>query len=264
MLPTHNTNAIDRVALGHSEPFKGLRVPLAHPDEAVDEVVKRDFFDRQSLDRFTFKQRLVIRAADCLFFSLIAAIGPTMRWEFEGREHLERICQNGHRAIICFWHNRIFDATWFWRRRRIVVMTSQSLDGEYIARFIQRFGYGAARGSSTRGGVRALLGLDRALKAGFEVAFTVDGPKGPVYEAKPGPVMLARKSGHPILPMHISSSSFWQIASWDRLRIPKPFARARAVVGEPIYVPRTANEAEQNRALAALQSALDDLRERFG
>ena len=102
-----------------------------------------------TLSSYSLKDRLLIRAADLIFFILINLIGRTVGFEIEGWDNWEAASRDGKIPIYTFWHNRVFLATYFWRRRRIVVMTSRSFDGEYIARFIQRFGYGAARGSST-------------------------------------------------------------------------------------------------------------------
>ena len=113
------------------------------------------------LDAYTFRQRLAIRAADLAFYLAISLIGSTLRYRVEGREHWEEASRGGQLPIHTFWHDRIFPGTYFFRRRRIVIMTSRSFDGEYIARFIQRFGYGAVRGSSTRGAVGALVELTR-------------------------------------------------------------------------------------------------------
>ena len=248
--------------VGHTNPHGSIRVPTFVPP-ARPSPEAAEYFRLADLGAYTVRERLAIRAADLAFYLLIAAIGPTVRWEFEGGEHLSRLYRAGRHAIYVFWHNRIFFSTWFWRGRKIVVMTSQSFDGEYIARFIQRFGYGAARGSSTRGGVRAFLGLERALRAGYDAAFTVDGPKGPLYEAKSGPIVLARRTGHAIVPMHTSSSGFFEIPSWDRFRIPRPFSRARVVVAEPIFVPEDATDAELERARETLQGVLDDMRARY-
>src|SRR3977135_2979063 len=110
-----------------------------------------------NLSSYSFKDRLMIRAAALAFFILIKLIGCTVRFEIEGWENWEAASRNGKIPIYTFWHNRVFLSTYFWQRRRIVVMTSRSFDGEYIARFIQRFGYGAARGSSTRGANGAIV-----------------------------------------------------------------------------------------------------------
>lgn len=244
-----------------TEPARGLRVAAA--PEPAGGGAAAEFFAFAPLDGFSRRQRLLIRIAERAFQGLIAAIGPTLRWELHGSEHIEAIYGSGRLPVYCFFHNRIFGATWFWRRRGIVVMTSKSFDGEYIARFIQRFGYGAARGSSTRGGAGALIGQIRAMRAGYEAAFTVDGPKGPVYEVKPGPAALARKTGNPLLPFTVATDRYWEIRSWDRFRIPKPFCRAVVALGAPIDVARDADDAALERARRELQDTLDDLRRMY-
>ena len=211
------------------------------------------------LSAYPLKKRLMIRAADLLFYLLINLIGRTTRFEVEGWENWERAAGAGSLPIYVFWHNRILLATYFWRRRRIVVMTSQSFDGEYIARFIQRFGYGAARGSSTRGGVGAVVEMVRLMRAGCPTAFTIDGPKGPRYVAKMGAVLLAKKTGHPVLPFTIKAERFWQAKSWDAFQVPKPFTRARVLIAPPIYVAPDADESTLEAKRDELQRALDEL-----
>jgi lysophospholipid acyltransferase (LPLAT)-like uncharacterized protein len=212
-----------------------------------------------TLSGYSFGQRLLVHVADWAFYLLIAAIGKTVRFEVEGWENFEAIENSGRRPIYAFWHNRIFLATYFFRKRGIVVVTSQSFDGEYIARFIQRFGYGAVRGSSTRGGAGALIEAIRSMKKGFPAGFTVDGPKGPRYEAKPGPVVLAKKTGNPIMPFTVEAGKFWTVNSWDKLRIPRPFTRAKVIIGKPIYVPEDASDAEIESKRIELQTALNEL-----
>src|SRR6266566_10148549 len=176
----------------------------------ADQVAKVErAYTFADLSGYSFKERLTIRAADLAFFLLIKLIGRTVRWQVEGWENWEAAAREGQIPIYTFWHNRVFLATHFWQRRRIVVMTSQSFDGEYIARFIQRFGYGAARGSSTRGGVGAIVEMVRLMRAGSPTAFTIDGPKGPRYVAKMGAGLLAKKTGQPILPFTISPAHLW-------------------------------------------------------
>jgi lysophospholipid acyltransferase (LPLAT)-like uncharacterized protein len=215
-----------------------------------------------ALSSYPFKKRFLIRAADLAFYVLIRLIGRTTRFRVEGWEHWEAASRDRRIPIYTFWHNRVFLATYFWRRRRIVVMTSQSFDGEYIARFIQRFGYGAARGSSTRGGVGAVVEMVRLMRAGCPTAFTIDGPRGPRYVAKMGAVLLAKKTGNPILPFTITPARFWQAKSWDAFQVPKPFTRALTLIAPPIFVPADADEETLNARHAELQSALDDLTRR--
>jgi lysophospholipid acyltransferase (LPLAT)-like uncharacterized protein len=216
-------------------------------------------FKPADLSGYSLKQRFLIRLAAGAFFLLINLIGKTVKVEVEGAEHLEAVKAAGKLPIICFWHNRIFLGTYFFRSQRIVVITSQSFDGEYIARFIQRFGYGAIRGSSTRGGVGALVEMIRLMKNGLATAFSIDGPKGPVYVAKSGACLLAKKTGHPILPFLVEAEKFWTIKSWDRLQIPKPFTRARFFHAAPIYVDRDASDEEIERKREELQNELDEL-----
>jgi lysophospholipid acyltransferase (LPLAT)-like uncharacterized protein len=214
------------------------------------------------LSAYPFKKRLLIRLADLAFYALISVLGWSARFEVEGWENHEQVTQSGGLPIYCFWHDRIFLTTYWWRRRRIVVMTSRSFDGEYIARFIQRFGYGAARGSSTRGGVGAVVEMARLMRAGCTTAFTIDGPKGPRYVAKMGAVLLAKKSGHPVLPVTMALRRYWTLPSWDKFQIPKPFTRAKVFVAEPIYVPADADDETLNARRDALQRTLDDLTRR--
>ena len=185
-----------------------------------------------------------------------------MRWESEGDEHLEEIYKSGNRAIFTFWHGRIFPATYYWRHRGIVVMTSMSRDGEPIAQCIQRFGYGAARGSSSAGWVKALAEMSRAIHHGRDAAFTVDGPRGPRYEAQQGPIILARKTGAAIFCFHISIKYRIQLKTWDEFQIPLPFTKAIVLKAAPIWVPPDASEAHLRALHDKMQATLDGLRKR--
>jgi lysophospholipid acyltransferase (LPLAT)-like uncharacterized protein len=218
-----------------------------------------EVYEFAPLKDYSLRQRLSIRAADLLFYALISLIGKTVKFEVEGWENFEKIPNDGKIPIYAFWHNRIFLATYYFRNRDIVVITSQSFDGEYIARFIQRFGYGAVRGSSTRGGVGALVSLIRLMKKGLPAGFTVDGPKGPRYVAKTGAVLLAKKTGNPVMPFLVETKNHWTIKSWDKLQIPKPFTRARVFIAEPVYVGKDAGDAEIENKRQELQAKLDEL-----
>jgi lysophospholipid acyltransferase (LPLAT)-like uncharacterized protein len=228
----------------------------------VTEEIRRnnkEIFEFAPLGEYSLRQRLSIRLGDLIFYLLISLIGKSIRFETEGWENFEQITKNGKIPIYAFWHNRIFLATYFFRNRDIVVITSQSFDGEYIARFIQRFGYGAVRGSSTRGGVGALVGLIRLMKKGLPAGFTVDGPKGPKYVAKTGAVLLAKKTGNPVMPFSVETKNFWSVKSWDDLQIPKPFTRAKVFIAEPVYVEKDAGDDEIENKRSELQAKLDEL-----
>jgi lysophospholipid acyltransferase (LPLAT)-like uncharacterized protein len=233
--------------------FAQLRVESPNVDRAYS------FAD---LSPYSWKDRFMIRVADLAFFVLINLIGRTMKFEVEGFEHHETVTDKGRLPVYTFWHDRILATTYWWRNCRAVVLTSRSFDGEYIARFIQRFGYGAVRGSSTRGAVGAVVEMARVMRAGCPTCFVVDGPKGPPYVAKMGAVLLAKRSGHPIVPVTMALHRLWKLPSWDSFQIPKPFTRAKIFVAPPIYVAADANEEELERKRAELQQVLDDLNAR--
>lgn len=139
-------------------------------------------------------------------------------------------------------------------------MTSLNQDGEAIAQCIKRFGFGAARGSSSRGGLRALAEMAREIHRGHDAAFTIDGPRGPRYVAKQGPVLLAMKTGAAIFCFHISMKRKIQLKSWDEFQIPLPFTRALVLKAEPIWVRKDAPESELRALHQQMQETLDKLR----
>src|SRR5688572_30090345 len=188
-----------------------------------------------------------------LGYPLINVLGQTLRFHVEGLHHYDAIIASGRQPVMAFWHGRILPATFYFRRRGIVVITSENFDGEWIARIIERFGYGTARGSTTRGGRKAILQLVRDMRKGKPAGFTVDGPRGPARIAQPGAIWLARATGNPVLPFHLEASAHWTANSWDRTQIPKPYSTVALVVGEPIEVPReTADD-----GLEAVRAGLD-------
>ena len=181
-------------------------------------------------------KRLEAAAISVVGYRAVSWLGATLRWRTEGLEHLEAIEQSGRQPIMAFWHGRILPATYFFRRRGIVVITSENFDGEWIAGIIERFGYGTARGSTSRGARKALLQLTRDMAAGKPAGFTVDGPRGPARVAQAGAVWLAKATGNPVLPFHLEANRHWTTRSWDRTQIPKPFATVALSVGEPFDV----------------------------
>jgi lysophospholipid acyltransferase (LPLAT)-like uncharacterized protein len=168
-------------------------------------------------------------------------------------------------VIFAIWHNRllmlprVFDPSF--PTRQSYGLISASRDGDLIATFIERSGYGTIRGSSSRKGVIALRQLMDTLAANGNVLFTPDGPRGPVYEATPGVIFLAQKSGAPIVPIHMEYSSCWRMKSWDRFIVPRPFATLRAIFGAPISIPPLSDaeqfEAERLRLQNAMMSLVE-------
>lgn len=209
---------------------------------------------------FSLRERLLVWLVTWVGYFAIRLIAPTLRYTVSVEEGgpPEGNVQPG---IYVFWHRCVFTATHHFRNRGIVVMTSRSLDGEYIARIIEKFGYGAARGSSTRGGVRALLAMHRDIEAERTVAFTIDGPRGPRYVAKPGPVLLARNTQVPIMPFHIAVERAWTLNTWDGFVVPKPFSRAVVRIGKLIRVPAALESAALDRFHAEMQATLERVRD---
>ena len=195
-------------------------------------------------------------------YRLIAALGSTLRWRTEGLDELDRIKASGRQPIMAFWHGRILPATYYFRRRGIVVITSENFDGEWIAGIIERFGYGTARGSTSRGARRALRQLTRDIGAGRPVGFTLDGPRGPARVAQPGAVWLAKATGNPVLPFHLEADRSWTLNSWDRTQIPRPFSTVSIAMGEPLDVPGDADEAGIEAARLQLEDRLRTLETR--
>jgi len=212
--------------------------------------------------RASWRKRTEVTVIAGLGYQLINALGRTLRWRVEGLHHYEAITAGGHQPVMAFWHGRILPATYYFRRRGIVVITSENFDGEWIARIIERFGYGTARGSTTRGARRAALQLVREMARGKPAGFTLDGPRGPARVAQPGAIWLAKATGNPVLPFHLEASSHWTTKSWDRTQIPKPFSTVALAVGEPFDVARDASEGELEAARRGLERRLEVLEQR--
>ena len=208
------------------------------------------------------RKRLQAKLLATAGYHVIAALGSTLRWRTEGLEHFDAIIAGGRQPIMAFWHGRILPAAYYFRRRGIVVITSENFDGEWISAIIERFGYGTARGSTSRGGRRALLRLARELAAGKPAGFTLDGPRGPARVAQPGAVWLAKATGHPVLPFHLEANRYWSVDSWDCMQIPRPFATVSLVVGEPFDVPPDADETGIEAARRSLEARLGSLEQR--
>ncbi len=210
--------------------------------------------------RFSLRQRLALWFISAAGTLAIRLIGPTLRYrvEIEPGGPPEPLLVP---AVYCFWHRCVFASAYFYRNRQVAVMTSRSFDGEYIARIIQNLGFRAVRGSSSRGAVGALLGMHKEIEAGRTAAFTIDGPRGPRYIAKPGPVLLAKNTGAPIICFHLALENAWVLDSWDATMIPKPFSRALLRVSRLIAVSSDADPPTLERIHQEMQAALERVRD---
>jgi len=212
---------------------------------------------------FTTWQSFRIFLATWLGYFALLLVGRSLRWETFGWGNWESARQMGKGIALTCWHRQIFAGTWFWRKRGIVAMASQNFDGEYITRILQKNGYGVARGSSSRGGAKALVEMVRCHRQGLDTVFTIDGPRGPRFVAKLGSVQLAKATGAAIVCFHAAVRPALVFRkSWDQTEFPYPFSRAAMFVAPAIFVPRDADRAEQARKLRQVQDALDELRQR--
>ena len=210
--------------------------------------------------RFTLGQRIVLRIIIFVGYWFIRCIGPTLRL-CVSREDSSQHAISQRPLIGSFWHECIIPATYAYRNLGVRVMSSNSYDGEYMGRIIHKLGFVAVKGSSSRNAVRALLGLRRALDDGWTVAFSLDGPRGPRHQVKPGPVALARSAGVPMSAFHMAVDRAWVLNTWDRLIIPMPFSRVLMRFGKLIEVPREASDADLDRYTQELQATLDRVHE---
>ena len=190
---------------------------------------------------------------------LVRALAVTWRIELTNAEPMRRARGAGQKGVIfALWHGELLPLLWQHRGEGVKVVISEHRDGEIIARIAEALGYGTVRGSTSRGGGRALIQLIRELDSGNDIAVTPDGPRGPAHVFAPGAAIAAQRTGAPVIPVRVVASRAWRLRSWDRFIIPKPFARIRIGYGDPTPVrastPREA--AEQAPALEALMAAV--------
>jgi lysophospholipid acyltransferase (LPLAT)-like uncharacterized protein len=193
---------------------------------------------------------------------IIRFIGPTLRVEIVGIQNAIQIRTEGEPGIGVFWHRCILSAAWIWRQRGIVVLNTVNFDGQWTRRVIERLGFGTAQGSSSRGAIAGLAAMAQSLEAGRHVGFTIDGPRGPRYIAKPGPIILARRTGRPVSVFHIGVKRAHTFEkSWDQFQIPYPFSRAVMFVAPIIRVPTDADADMMKSKQDEMQSLLERVRD---
>lgn len=194
---------------------------------------------------------------------VLRLLAATWRIRVQHAERMDEFRRSGRPYIAIFWHGRMLPLLWWHRDRGVAILISEHGDGEIIAQVARSLGYALVRGSSTRGGERALLELIRAASSGSALAITPDGPRGPAESFAPGALLVSHRSGVPLLPVAASASRAWRLRSWDRFLIPKPFARVTIAYGVPETVAAdsardaAAQAPRHQAALQALHQAID-------
>ncbi|HEU4585034.1 MAG TPA: lysophospholipid acyltransferase family protein [Gemmatimonadaceae bacterium] len=177
---------------------------------------------------------------------LVRLLAATWRIREVNRSPSQRLRDGGKPVVFTLWHGEMLALLWHHRGEGITVLISEHGDGEIIARIAEALGFRTVRGSTSRGGGRALLGMSRTVQGGGDVAFTPDGPRGPARRFAPGALIVAQRTGAPVITLAVSASRAWRLKSWDRFMIPKPFSRIRVAYGDPVYLdvasPREAAE----------------------
>lgn len=191
---------------------------------------------------------------------LIRLLAFTIRINDSPKGFNEKI-KNLH-AIYAIWHCMMLLPAYIGKGSNIQVLISQHSDGEYIAQVIQRLGFGVIRGSTTRGGMRAVKALVDKAKAGYPLAITPDGPRGPRFIVQSGSIYIGKKTQLPVIPTVIGLSSYWELSSWDKFRIPKPFSHALIMYGDPIHIPQDLSEEEMEHYRFLLEKTLKEMAEK--
>ena len=189
--------------------------------------------------RFTLIQRIVLAVVPPVVSALVWICGLTWRFEVIAKDGVIPVLygQRPGPEIYCFWHQCVLPCTVYFRKSLSVILISRSFDGELITRILLKFGFGAVRGSSSRGASEGLLGLKKVIESGRTAIFTADGPRGPIYQTKMGPIKLAQSTGAPIGAFHLEPERAWTINSWDRFLVPKPFTRIAVSWAQWTHVP---------------------------
>jgi lysophospholipid acyltransferase (LPLAT)-like uncharacterized protein len=167
---------------------------------------------------------------------IVRGLGWTWRIRVSHDDAIERMRRDGKPFIFSLWHGQLLPLLYFHRRQNVAILISEHSDGEIIARIAMSLGYQTVRGSTSRGAARALLGLARVISEGTELAITPDGPRGPAKSFAPGALIIAQRTGAPIIAIAAAASSAWRLKTWDRFLIPRPFARVQIAYSDTVYV----------------------------
>ena len=212
--------------------------------------------------RFNWRQRIALAVVPRVMWVLIGLVGCTWRFEVIAEDGVTPVLfgEKAGPEIYCFWHQCVLPCTLYFRRSHAVILISRSFDGELITRILKRFGFGAVRGSSSRGAREGLLGLKDVIESGRTAIFTADGPRGPIYQTKMGPIKLAQMTGAPIGVFHLQPEHAWTMHSWDRFLVPKPFTRIVVSWAQWTHVPTDLPAEEFEPKRDELNAALERAR----
>jgi lysophospholipid acyltransferase (LPLAT)-like uncharacterized protein len=212
------------------------------------------------MGRNPWKQEALLKfLAEHLGPVLVRALGISLRVKQVGMDHISDGREIAGNILFAFWHGRLLPLTYVHRNQGINVLVSSHRDGEYIARIIHGLGFGTSRGSSTRGGIRALRNLIQAGSRKHDIGIAPDGPRGPREKVQPGVVYLAKRLGLPVIPIGVSSRPSFRADSWDRFMVPMPFARCTIVYGEPVRFSSSVTKEALEDARADLESRLREV-----
>jgi len=205
----------------------------------------------------SFKKKILKQLGPKLLLLLITFIGLTCRLRVIGGENIESLKAEGKNWIYLLWHNNIAIASWVLRKENLIIMASASRDGGLAAEILENFGYEIVRGSTSKGGLKAMLSIVKSIKSGRTIALTPDGPRGPKYVLQKGPIVIAQKSEVPLVPIDIQSTRQWIFKkSWDQHKLPKPFSTLIISIGKPIYVDRNSGKDDLERLQSIVESEM--------
>ena len=232
-------------------------------DHCVERVAAQSRATGETGMSFLKKAEFLEKVGPGLAFLLGRAGWATMRMQVFGSKHLAQAYEGHGQAILAFWHNRLFLFPYIYRYRmnlsRLVAVVSQSRDGQFTADFLEIFGFGAIRGSSSKGGVGSFVKAVRMAREGYDIAIATDGPRGPRYQVQPGVIKLAQMTSLPIVPACYQASIRRELDSWDKFIVPGFFSKIVMEMAPIISVPRRAGPDQLERARQQLQKELMDL-----
>jgi lysophospholipid acyltransferase (LPLAT)-like uncharacterized protein len=233
--------------------------PELQPSSAPESVSAH--YDTR-LPKLPWHRRIQIPIIAAIVYTVIRTLGPTIRFEVLGRNVVEELWAAKQPCIWAFWHRVIIPIAWYGRNLGIVILNTTAFDGQWTRKVIEWLGFGTAQGSSSRGGLRGLNEMAKRIGEGVDCGFTIDGPRGPRYVAKVGPVLLARMTGAPIVMFHVGverGTTFKK--TWDHFLLPSLFTRAVIIGAKPIYVPKDADPEMIQAKHAEMQRALERVRD---